>query len=120
VYVDHSDKPSLRVKKLNNRHSGLIGSLVVRAARRFLQTLLSPNSYKPIIMKKLILMLALFAAVKTQAQQKYQVHNLSVINPKQWIIPKNDTLDYELALLRAKSLDHQTENSKLQIGQFSL
>jgi hypothetical protein len=25
VYVDHSDKPSLTVKKLNNRHSGLIG-----------------------------------------------------------------------------------------------
>jgi hypothetical protein len=47
-------------------------------------------------MKKLIVMLALFAAIKTQAQQKYQVHDLSVVNPKQWVIPKNDTLDYEL------------------------
>ncbi|WP_162996333.1 hypothetical protein [Mucilaginibacter celer] len=25
VYVDHADKPSLKVKKLNNRHNGLIG-----------------------------------------------------------------------------------------------
>jgi hypothetical protein len=47
-------------------------------------------------MKKLIFVLALLAAVKTQAQQKYQVYNLSVVNPKQWLIPKNDTLDYEL------------------------
>ncbi|SDH01656.1 hypothetical protein ACRQ5D_21295 [Mucilaginibacter sp. P25] len=47
-------------------------------------------------MKKFVLMLTLFAAVETRAQQKHQVYNLSVINPKQWIIPKNDTLDYEL------------------------
>jgi hypothetical protein len=53
-------------------------------------------------MKKLILMLTLFAAVKVQAQQKYQLHNLSVVNPKEWIITKNDTLDYELGSFEGK------------------
>lgn len=41
-------------------------------------------------------MLLLVAAIKTHAQQKNRLYNLSVVNPKQWIIPKNDTLDYEL------------------------
>ena len=53
-------------------------------------------------MKKLILAILLLAVVKTYAQQKYQVYNLSVINPKQWIIPKNDTLDYELGTFQGK------------------
>lgn len=53
-------------------------------------------------MEKLICMLALFAVIKTEAQQKYQLHNLSIVNPKQWIIPKNDTLDYELGSFDGK------------------
>ncbi|AYL94871.1 hypothetical protein [Mucilaginibacter celer] len=47
-------------------------------------------------MKKIILAIALLAGLQTYAQQKYQVYNFSVVNPKQWVIPKNDTLDYEL------------------------
>lgn len=56
-------------------------------------------------MKKLLLISILFVAIKVSAQQQYQVHDLSVIKPKEWIIPKNDTLDYEFgAYLGQKAL----------------
>ncbi|WP_184549680.1 hypothetical protein [Mucilaginibacter sp. FT3.2] len=69
-------------------------------------------------MKKLLTMLALAAAVTAHAQQKYEVQNLSVINPKEWIIPKNDTLDYEFgtyegqkALLIKRKIDNYKAGS---------
>jgi hypothetical protein len=56
-------------------------------------------------MKKLMLMLCLFMAAEAHAQQKYQVHNFAVVKPQEWIIPKNDTLDYEFgAYLGQKAL----------------
>jgi hypothetical protein len=64
-------------------------------------------------MKKLWLLFALFAAVKVNAQPKYKIQNLPSINPKEWNIPKNDTLDYEFgsylgkkALLIKRKIDN--------------
>ncbi len=64
-------------------------------------------------MKKFLLLWLVFAVVKVHAQQKYTVHNLSVIKPGEWIIPKNDTLDYEFgtykgqkALLIKRNIDN--------------
>src|SRR4051812_6177858 len=64
-------------------------------------------------MKKLLLLFILLVSIKASAQQKYQVYDLSVIKPKEWIIPKNDTLDYEFgayqgqkALLIKRKIDN--------------
>lgn len=53
-------------------------------------------------MKKLLILFILFAAIKVSAQPRYKVLNLPPINPKEWDIPKNDTLDYELGSYQGK------------------
>lgn len=53
-------------------------------------------------MKKLILIFALLNIAAAHAQQKYKVHDLSIINPKEWVIPQNDTLDLELGTYQQK------------------
>ncbi|MEO3406163.1 hypothetical protein AAFN85_19780 [Mucilaginibacter sp. CAU 1740] len=75
-------------------------------------------------MKKLIFAMLLMAAMKTHAQQKYRLYNLSEVDPKQWIIPKNDTLDYELGtfkgskalIIKRKILDYKSASLAYKPG----
>ncbi|GAA3958474.1 DUF1080 domain-containing protein [Mucilaginibacter dorajii] len=46
-------------------------------------------------MKNLLVFIPLLAFICVNAQQKYVVHDLSVIKPKEWVIPQNDTIQYE-------------------------
>jgi hypothetical protein len=66
-------------------------------------------------MKKCLLILLLFATGSIFAQSKRAIHDYSVIDLAEWIIPKTDTLDYtqaEFAGQHALLLKRKFENYK--------
>lgn len=48
-------------------------------------------------MKQAIIILLLFAAITTHAQKEGKAKDYTVIKSSDWIIPKNDTLDFEFS-----------------------
>lgn len=53
-------------------------------------------------MKKIVFLLTLLLSTWMDAKQKKQVNDLSIIKIKDWILAKNDTLDYAMGTFQGK------------------